>query len=49
MDLGVRGRNYVLVMDGDSRKEADVQTGLITDTEVEIVSGLEEGQQVING
>jgi len=43
------GRNYVLVMDGDSRQEADVQTGLITDTEVEIVSGLEEGQQVING
>jgi primosomal protein N' len=41
------GRNYVQVLDGDSRKEADVQTGLVTDTEVEIVAGLKEGQQVI--
>jgi multidrug efflux pump subunit AcrA (membrane-fusion protein) len=41
------GRNYVQVMEGDSRKEIDVETGIVAATDVEIVKGLQEGQQVI--
>lgn len=41
------GRQYVQVLDGESRREVDVETGLQTSTEVEIIKGLEEGQQVI--
>ncbi|GGF97594.1 hypothetical protein GCM10010916_13550 [Paenibacillus abyssi] len=47
---GVRsymGRTYVQVIEGDRRKEIDVEVGLMTSTEVEIIRGLEEGQQVI--
>lgn len=41
------GRNYVQVSDGGQRKEADIELGLTTPTQVEIVKGLEEGQQII--
>ncbi|OCT12709.1 efflux transporter periplasmic adaptor subunit [Paenibacillus pectinilyticus] len=41
------GRDYVQVLNGESRKEIDVEKGLVTATEVEIRSGLSEGQQVI--
>ncbi|MDQ6417860.1 efflux RND transporter periplasmic adaptor subunit [Paenibacillus sp. LHD-117] len=41
------GRNYVQVVDGERRKEVDIEIGLTTSTEVEIVKGIEEGQQVI--
>ena len=41
------GRSYVQVAEGDRRKEVDVELGLTTPTQVEIVKGLEEGQQVI--
>lgn len=41
------GRNYVQIAEGDRRKEVDVELGLTTATEVEIIRGLEEGQQVI--
>lgn len=41
------GREYVQVMDGESRQELDVETGIKTATEVEILKGLEEGQKVI--
>jgi len=41
------GRTYVQVLDGDRRKEVDVEAGIMTSTEVEIVKGLEPGQQVI--
>lgn len=47
---GVRsflGRNYVQVSEGERRKEVDVELGLTTPTQVEIVQGLEEGQKVI--
>jgi hypothetical protein len=40
-------RYYVQVADGDRRKEVDVEVGLMTATDVEIVKGVEEGQQVI--
>lgn len=41
------GRSYVQVADGERRKEVDVELGLTTPTQVEIVKGLEEGDQVI--
>ncbi|WP_441910286.1 efflux RND transporter periplasmic adaptor subunit [Paenibacillus sp. MCAF9] len=41
------GRYYVQVAEGERRKEVDVEVGLITPTEAEIIKGLEEGQKVI--
>ncbi|WP_274364331.1 efflux RND transporter periplasmic adaptor subunit [Paenibacillus thermotolerans] len=41
------GRTYVQVLDGETRSEADVEVGIETQTEVEIVNGLKEGQTVI--
>lgn len=41
------GRNYVYLLDGNSKKEANVEIGTKSATEVEIISGLKEGQQVI--
>lgn len=41
------GRNYVQVMEGDSRREIDVEQGIVSATEVEIRKGLEAGQKVI--
>ncbi|MFF2888577.1 efflux RND transporter periplasmic adaptor subunit [Paenibacillus sp. NPDC057967] len=44
----VSGRNYVQVMDEDGNKrEVDVEVGLTTATEIEILKGLEPGQRVI--
>ncbi|MGG4035998.1 HlyD family efflux transporter periplasmic adaptor subunit [Paenibacillus cisolokensis] len=42
-------RDYVQVLEGESRKEIDVEKGIVTDTEVEIRKGLDEGQKVILG
>lgn len=41
------GRDYVQVLDGESRKEIDVEKGIVAATEVEIRKGLKEGQKVI--
>lgn len=41
------GRSYVQVAEGERLKEVDVEIGLTTPTEVEIVKGLEEGQMVV--
>jgi membrane fusion protein, macrolide-specific efflux system len=42
------GRNYVLAVDGSGNKrEVDVEIGLTTATEVEIVKGLTPGQKVV--
>jgi membrane fusion protein, macrolide-specific efflux system len=42
------GRNYVLVADGTGNKrEVDVEIGLATATEVEIIKGLTPGQKVV--
>lgn len=41
------GRKYVLILEDGLKKERDVEVGLETPTEVEIVKGLEEGEQVI--
>ncbi len=41
------GRTYVQVLDGESRKEVDVQVGISTSTEVEVQKGLTEGQKII--
>ena len=41
------GRDFVRVLDGESRKEIDVEKGIVSSTEVEIIKGLKEGQKVI--
>jgi len=41
------GRKYVLVLENGLKQERDVEVGLETPTEVEIVKGLEEGEQLI--
>jgi RND family efflux transporter MFP subunit len=41
------GRSYVQIADGSQRREIDVEVGLTTATEAEIVSGLKEGQMVV--
>lgn len=41
------GRTYVRVLDGDARREVDVEVGIQTPTHVEILRGLSEGDQVI--
>ncbi|MBB3108038.1 RND family efflux transporter MFP subunit [Paenibacillus phyllosphaerae] len=41
------GRYYVQVAEGELRKEVDVEIGLTTPTEVEVVKGLQEGDKVI--
>ncbi|QNK60229.1 efflux RND transporter periplasmic adaptor subunit [Paenibacillus sp. PAMC21692] len=42
-----QGRDFVLVVDGETSRELDVERGLVTPTEVEIVAGLAEGQLVV--
>lgn len=41
------GRTYVQVLEGESRKEQDVEVGIETQTQVELVSGVKEGQTII--
>lgn len=42
------GRNYVqILVDDNTKREVDVQVGIISSTEVEILDGLEEGDKVI--
>lgn len=40
-------RNYVQVLENNSKREIDVEIGIISNTEVEVISGLNEGDQVI--
>ncbi|MBJ6362883.1 efflux RND transporter periplasmic adaptor subunit [Paenibacillus sp. GCM10012307] len=47
-NVAASGRNYVQVVDGEGNKrEVDVEVGLTTATEIEILKGLEPGQKVI--
>ncbi|NHN30683.1 efflux transporter periplasmic adaptor subunit [Paenibacillus sp. S3N08] len=41
------GRDYVQVLEGEVRKEIDVEKGIVSANEVEIRKGLKEGQKVI--
>ncbi|WP_432774109.1 HlyD family efflux transporter periplasmic adaptor subunit [Brevibacillus gelatini] len=41
------GRQYVKVLEGKTKKEVDVEVGIQNNTQVQIVSGLAEGQLVI--
>ncbi|GFN30218.1 efflux RND transporter periplasmic adaptor subunit [Paenibacillus xylaniclasticus] len=40
-------RQYVQLLDGERRKEVDVEIGLTTTTEVEIVQGVSEGDKIV--
>jgi RND family efflux transporter MFP subunit len=40
-------RYYVHILDGETRKEIDVEKGISSDKEIEITKGLSEGQKVI--
>lgn len=42
-------KQYVEYMDGGSRKVADVQIGIIGDDDVEVLSGLKDGQTILVG
>lgn len=43
------GRKYVqLVVENDRKREVDVETGIQTDTETEILKGVSEGQRVVS-
>ena len=42
-------RTYVEYMDGDIKRAKNVETGIQTETEVEILSGLEEGFVILQG
>lgn len=41
------GKRFVRVMEGEARREVDVETGIVGATQTQILTGLEEGQQVI--
>ncbi|KPJ70988.1 hypothetical protein AMJ51_00390 [Microgenomates bacterium DG_75] len=43
------GVAYVQIIEGRSLKEVEVETGLESDTQIEIISGLNEGQLVVTG
>lgn len=43
------GKTLVRVWENNKVKQVEVKTGLETDTEVEIVAGLSEGQEIITG
>jgi hypothetical protein len=41
------GQSAVVVLSGTERQRIQVTIGLVTDADVEVVSGLQEGQQVL--
>lgn len=43
----IAGRNYVQVMVDNTRRELDIEVGIISSTEVEVVDGLVEGDTII--
>lgn len=43
----VMGRTFVQVMEGETRREVDIEVGLQTPSTVEIVSGLKAGQKIV--
>lgn len=43
----ITGRNYVQLMDDNTKREVDIEVGITSSSEVEVLQGLEEGDQVI--
>jgi multidrug efflux pump subunit AcrA (membrane-fusion protein) len=41
-------RQFVVVQDGDVQRRVDVKLGVVSDTRVEILEGLAEGQVVVS-
>ena len=42
-------RRYIEYMDGNTRRTADVQVGIVAGADAEILSGLSEGQLLLVG
>jgi hypothetical protein len=42
-----RGRDFVIVQEGDRQRRVDVQIGLETDDRVQVIGDLHEGDQVV--
>lgn len=43
----IANRDYVQVMEGNTRREVDIEVGIISTTEVEVLEGLNEGDIII--
>ena len=41
------GRLFVVAQEGDSQKRVDIKIGLQNENQVEVISGLSEGQTVV--
>ena len=46
---GNKGRNVVLVVKGNTVEQRFVETGIVGDVDYEIISGLEEGEEIVTG
>jgi len=46
---GNKGRNVVFVVKGNTVEQRFVETGIVGDVDYEIISGLEEGEEIVTG
>ena len=46
---GYKGRNDVFVVKGDTVEQRFVETGIVGDVDYEVISGLEEGEEIVTG
>ena len=46
---GNKGRNVVFVVKGDTVEQRFVETGIVGDVDYEVISGLEEGEEIVTG
>tara|TARA_B110000014_G_C20096592_1_gene574843 strand:- start:577 stop:1833 length:1257 start_codon:yes stop_codon:yes gene_type:complete len=48
-ESGTKGRNVVFVVKGNTVEQRFVETGIVGDRDYEIISGLEEGEEIVTG
>ena len=48
-ESGNKGRNVVFVVKGNTVEQRFVETGIVGDRDYEIISGLEEGEEIVTG
>ena len=46
---GNKGRNVVFVVKGNTVEQRFVETGIVGDRDYEVISGLEEGEEIVTG